>query len=186
MRPAGLPEALGLRSTNAAHRTAVEWDTADGVRHGVYIARRDSDSLAAVALGGRLFPGTHRRARFATTDTADGVELHIRSADGEVAVDVAGRVGSELPAGSVFDSVDEASRFFADGKVGLSPGRDGALQALELEAFTWAVTPLAVEHVASSVLQRTYGDAAVFDNALLMRGIAHRWHERRVALAAGS
>jgi uncharacterized protein YqjF (DUF2071 family) len=36
-RPAGLPGAFGLSSENAAHRVAVEWDTPEGIRPGVYI-----------------------------------------------------------------------------------------------------------------------------------------------------
>ncbi|MEA2492488.1 MAG: hypothetical protein QOJ29_399 [Thermoleophilaceae bacterium] len=35
---------LGLRSENASHRIAVEWDTAVGIRTGVYIPRRDTGS----------------------------------------------------------------------------------------------------------------------------------------------
>src|SRR5262245_14353375 len=64
MRPAGLPSWLGLVSENAAHRVAVEWDTPRGVRSGVYIPRRDSDSLVNVVVGGRAYPGVHHRARF--------------------------------------------------------------------------------------------------------------------------
>ncbi|MEO8095715.1 MAG: DUF2071 domain-containing protein, partial [Pseudolysinimonas sp.] len=59
LRPAGLPSAIGLRSENVAHRIAVEWDTPDGMRTGVFIPRRDSGSRVNVAVGGRLFPGPH-------------------------------------------------------------------------------------------------------------------------------
>ena len=55
MRPRHTPRWVGLRSENAAHRVAVEWDTADGPQAGVYIPRRDSDSWANVLLGGRIF-----------------------------------------------------------------------------------------------------------------------------------
>ena len=56
VRPRGLPAALGLRSENAAHRIAVEWD-ADGRSHeGVYIPRRDSDSRFNTFVDGRGFP----------------------------------------------------------------------------------------------------------------------------------
>ncbi|MGW6196941.1 hypothetical protein ACWF0M_12410 [Kribbella sp. NPDC055110] len=50
MRPAGVPRWAGLRSENAAHRMAVEWDDTDGApRTGGYIPRRDSDSWTNVA-----------------------------------------------------------------------------------------------------------------------------------------
>ncbi|WP_406291790.1 DUF2071 domain-containing protein [Embleya sp. NBC_00896] len=45
LRPDSAPFGLGLRTENAAHRIAVRWDTSDGPRSGVYIPRRDSDSV---------------------------------------------------------------------------------------------------------------------------------------------
>lgn len=65
MRPAGVPRWAGLRSENAAHRVAVEWDDAEGTHTRVYIPRRDSDSWVNIALGGRIYPGEHHRARCA-------------------------------------------------------------------------------------------------------------------------
>jgi hypothetical protein len=53
LRLKGLP-AVGLRSENAAHRIAVEWDTPDGVATGVHIPRRDTNSLANVAVHARV------------------------------------------------------------------------------------------------------------------------------------
>ena len=62
VRPRFVPSFLGLGSENAAHRIAVEWDTADGVREGVFIPRRDTSSWLNTVVGGRLFPGVHCRA----------------------------------------------------------------------------------------------------------------------------
>ena len=59
IRPAGLPAALGLRSENAAHRVAVQWDTPAGPASGVYIPRRDTSSRLTTLLGGRAFPVLH-------------------------------------------------------------------------------------------------------------------------------
>src|SRR5258708_22120133 len=45
IRPLGLPRAIGFSSENAAHRVAVQW-VADGQsREGVFIPRRDTNSL---------------------------------------------------------------------------------------------------------------------------------------------
>src|SRR5438309_5422257 len=44
LRPSGVPGVLGMRTENAAHRIAVEWDDHSGRRQGVYIPRRDTDS----------------------------------------------------------------------------------------------------------------------------------------------
>src|SRR5215212_4816029 len=43
VHPAGGP-GVGITTENAAHRIAVEWDTADGPERGVYIPRRDTSS----------------------------------------------------------------------------------------------------------------------------------------------
>src|SRR5262245_7991984 len=51
-RPAFLPAWLGFTSENAAHRAAVEWPTPDGLRAGVYIRRRDTDSRLNALVGG--------------------------------------------------------------------------------------------------------------------------------------
>src|SRR5262245_25184754 len=64
VRPRGWPAWLGVSSENAAHRAAVEWDTPDGPRQGVYIWRRDTGSRLNAWAGGRVFPGLHRRSEF--------------------------------------------------------------------------------------------------------------------------
>jgi uncharacterized protein YqjF (DUF2071 family) len=53
VRPRSVPYGFGLRSENAAHRVAVEWDGPEGPRTGVYIPRRDSGSIVNVLAGGR-------------------------------------------------------------------------------------------------------------------------------------
>lgn len=71
LRPAELPARIGLTTENAAHRIAVDWDADTGVRRGVYIPWRDTDSMITALVGGRLCPGRHDRARFAVSE-ADG------------------------------------------------------------------------------------------------------------------
>src|SRR5215831_2264421 len=86
VRPRGLPGAVGLRSENAAHRIAVEWD-ADGRTHeGVYIPRRDSDSRFNNFVGGRVFPGEHQRAVFTVSESDDYFDVALHSDDGRTRV----------------------------------------------------------------------------------------------------
>src|SRR6185436_10476802 len=107
LRHRGLP-GMGLRSENAAHRIAVEWDTPDGVACGVYIPRRDTGSRLNSWAGGRLFPGRHQHRRFELRiGVAPDVEVHVRTATG--------LTGSEL-----FRDVDQASEFFRRGSAGFS------------------------------------------------------------------
>jgi Uncharacterized conserved protein (COG2071) len=145
VRPRGLPAAFGLASENAAHRVAVEWDEDGVTRQGVYIPRRDTSSRINVAVGGRLFPGVHHRARFTVRDTAEDVAVAFASADGRTHVAVEGRVSAELPSDSIFGSLAAASAFFERSALGYSAGqRPGLHDGLELRTAAWAVAPLAV------------------------------------------
>jgi Uncharacterized conserved protein (COG2071) len=182
MRPAGLPSFAGLSSENAAHRIAVEWeDELAGLREGVFIPRRDTGSVLNRLAGGRFFPGEHHAARFAVQDDGRRLHLAMESADGLVRVRVAGEAAEGLPPGSCFGSLDEASRYFAGGSLGYSVTRDASrLDGLELRTPSWSVVPFEVSEVFSSY----FADASLFpqgavsfDHALIMRDVAHEWHQ---------
>jgi hypothetical protein len=180
IRPRHLPSFLGLSSENAAHRIAVVWNDASGLREGVFIPRRDSGSLMNQLAGGRLFPGEHHRSAFEIHEENDRIALHMRAADGQVQVDVVGRVAADLPPTSSFATLSDASAFFEPGSLGYSVTAGGSrLDGVVLETHAWSVEPLAIEHVYSSY----FADAALFptgsvtfDCGLIMRNIAHEWH----------
>ena len=180
IRPGWLPPWCGLTSENAAHRFAVVWEGPDGQpQEGVYIPRRDTNLWLNALAGGRLFPGEHHRANFAVTDDGIGIKLAARSRDGTMNVAVQARESDALPPTSCFGSLDEASAFFALGSLGYSATRGGRhLDGIRLATDHWQVRPLAVEQVTSSYFadeSRFPPGSAVFDHALLMRDIIHRW-----------
>jgi Uncharacterized conserved protein (COG2071) len=179
IRPTRFPRMLGLSSENAAHRIAVLWDDADGTHEGVYIPRRDTGSLMNHLVGGRLFPGEHQRATFVVEEVDDRIALEMRSADGQVQVEVTGRVTAELPATSIFRTVAEASAFFEPGSVGYSATAAGRrVDGVVLKTHSWSVASLAVERVSSTYFaDETIFPAGTvtFDCALIMRNIAHEW-----------
>jgi hypothetical protein len=207
LRPSWMPGWAGMRTENAAHRIAVEWDAATGPQPGVYIPRRDSDSLATVLAGGRLFPGEHHRASFDVSETARDLHVAFASADGTAHVSMDIRVAQRLEGSELFAGLQEASDFFRRGAAGLSATRDstrrgaGGYDGLDLRADRWAVEPAEVRAASSSF----FDDARLFppgsatlDCALLMRDIPATWtaiqpafpaHERRgsreAALCAG-
>jgi len=171
IRPRGFPGIVGLSSENAAHRIAVTWD--GGAREGVYIPRRDTGSLVNHLAGGRIFPGEHQRACFDVNESGDRIALRMRSADGAVRVELAGRVAPALPPTSVFATLDEASRFFEGGSLGYSTTASGhRLDGVTLRPEQWKVEPLALDRLASSFFEAL---PATFDCALIMRNIAHEW-----------
>jgi hypothetical protein len=179
LRPSGLPGWAGMRTENAAHRFAVEWDGADGRRSGVYIPRRDSDSVATVLAGGRLFPGAHSRASFDVRETERELHVAFASGDGIARVSIDVRVAQRLHGSELFADTTQASDFFRHGSEGFSATRDaGRLDGLALRAGHWAVEPAEVNAAYSSY----FGDATLFppgsatlDCALLMRDIPATW-----------
>src|SRR5262245_54097994 len=180
LRPGFLPAALGLSSENAAHRIAVEWDEGALRNEGVFIPRRDTDSLFPRLAGGRVFPGVHHPATFRIASGPDRIEAAMESRDGEVRVRLVASAVREWPGGSVFRTLEEASAFFEGGAGGWSPGRrTGELEGLALRTDFWRVEPLGVEAVepsCSSAAGRFPPAPAEPDCALLMRGIPHEWH----------
>lgn len=182
IRPRFVPIRFGIRSENAAHRIAVEWDTPEGTRGGVYIPRRDTSLRLNAWAGGRLFPGEHHLACFDVAEQDGNYRIAVRSRDGTTRITIEGHVSENLPAASVFDSLESCSKFFESGSLGFSPVRDGArLDGLELRSLSWEVEPLALEHVESSFFDdrtRFPAGSAAFDSALLMRNIEHEWHPR--------
>ena len=180
LRPWPLPAWLGMRSENAAHRIAVQWDEAGSRRTGVYIPRRDTPSRFNTLAGGRLFPGVHHHARFEVAECNDHYSVTINSDDGRVHIAVSGHVAESLPPDSVFGSLDEAADFFERGALGFSPTAEpNRLEGIELHNRNRNIVPLAIDHVESSF----YEDQSLFppgtielDSALLMRGIEHEWY----------
>jgi len=113
LRPRKIPAWLGLRSENAAHRIAVEWEQDDGTREGVFIPRRDTNSTLNKVLGGRVFPGIFDKASFVSDEAGDEIALTIRRKDGSKEAHFKGRVGHALPDTSLFDTVEQAASFFS-------------------------------------------------------------------------
>jgi|HubBroStandDraft_6_1064221.scaffolds.fasta_scaffold45118_2 hypothetical protein len=179
LRPGWVPGGLGLRSENAAHRIAVEWDGADGRHTGVYIPRRDSGSLVNVIAGGRLFPGEHHRAFFDVRETAQDLHVGFISMDGTTHVSVDVRVVRRLQGSALFSDMREASDFFRQGSAGFSAAGDRhRLDGMQLRTDRWRVEPVEAYAVRSSFFddpRRFPPGSAVLDCALLMRDIPVTW-----------
>jgi uncharacterized protein YqjF (DUF2071 family) len=182
VRPKFLPLPWGIRSENAAHRIAVEWEADGKLLQGVYIPRRDTSSRLNTWAGGTVFPGVHNHAQFAVQETPERVSVSVVSDDHSMRLHFSGVVAKELPRSSVFENLAEASQFFAEGSLGYSVTRDaGRYDGLELRCSTWQVEPLEIEGIESTF----FDDRSKFPKgslgfycALLMRNIKHEWHGR--------
>jgi len=180
IRPRSMPAMIGVNSENAAHRVAVVWEEGSIVREGVFISRRDTSSQINQFLGGRIFPGEHHLASFMVTESDSEISLAMKSADATVRVEISGRIAQSLPRASVFSSLVEASSFFEGGAVGYSVTSEaGRLDGLKLETKEWRVEPLDIEQIYSSYFSdetRFPRGKIEFDHALIMRNVAHEWH----------
>lgn len=190
LRPRGLPPFLGLTTENAAHRIAVEWEERGAIQRGVFIPRRDSDSRLTWLLGGRVFPGVHHYARFFVDEADDVIQVGFRSQDGTAEVEVRAAIEPMLSNSRLFADVAAASRFFEEGAVGLSPGRDSSrLEAVRLTTHAWQVEPCRVISSRSSFFDdpvRFPAGSATIDSALVMRKVPVIWDALPEALTGTS
>ena len=179
VRPAGIPRAWGAGSENAAHRIAVEWDTADGPVTGVYIPRRDTSSRLGVVLGGRVFPGWQHPARFRVDEGDDHFRIEVSSRDGKVDLAVVARRADVVMAGSVFGRVEEASAFFRGAPLGYAATpTEGVFDGVALKAEGWNIQPLHLDEARSSLFDDPAHFApgqAVPDSAFLMADVDTTW-----------
>ena len=181
IRPKMFPQIVGMTSENAAHRIAVLWEDEKGeTREGVFIPRRDTDSQISQMLGGKIFPGEHHQASFDVSEVDEEINYSMRSSDGDVAINLVGKISGSLPSTSIFPTLADASAFFESGSLGYSAtGDPNRLDGIKLETEEWKVAPLEVKEVYSSYFadeSKFPKGSALFDHALLMRDIKHEWH----------
>jgi hypothetical protein len=136
IRPASLPAGVGTRLRAAAHRVSVEWEDEVGATTvGVYVPVRHTDSRAARVLGGRWFPGVHRRAAIELTD--DGRCLRWSVEPGDRATDYGVSVSASITSTSTSTSASARREPIAgaclSATMGLSPDHHGALEAARME-----------------------------------------------------
>jgi Uncharacterized conserved protein (COG2071) len=183
LRPEGLPAQVGISSENVAHRVAVRYPLNGEMRPGVFIWRRETNQKLVQMFGGRLFPGVHHGARFFTQEDENGIQMDVKSDDGETDVSFSARTGLDWQATSVFKSFQEASGFFERGGCGFSCPLSGeTVEGMELRTSQWSLSPLEVELKRTAFFSnpsRFPADSIEFDCGLLMRAIPHEWHEIR-------
>lgn len=178
VRPPGLPAALGVTTENAAHRIAATWNTPDGPATGVYIPRRDTSSRLTTVLGGRAFPGWHHRATFDVDERDGRYDVKFTSAGVDVAV--VAHETDRVMTGSVFADIEEASAFFRCAPLGYAATPTaGVFDGVALTTDGWAITPLQLDEVRSSVLD----PLGVPDSAFLMAGIGTTWRAQPALVA---
>jgi hypothetical protein len=177
IRPKGFPSLVSLSSENGAHRIAVEWTENGVTKEGVFIPRRDTSSVFNSFVGGRLFPGRHFLADFKVIEKNAHYHIEFLSSD-NTSIEIKAEETDQFNPESVFQTLENASRFFEGGAIGYSPGRKN-FEGLRLQTNHWKVQPLTVHKVHSSFFEDESvfpRNSVQFDNALLMTHIEHEWH----------
>ena len=151
--------------------------TVDGeIKEGVYIPRRDTSSFINTLAGGRIFPGRHFAAKFDVKEENGHYHVAFKSSDGTT-ISIDGDKTEKLNPHSIFQTLENASKFFEGGAVGYTPN-GSKYDGLKLQIFNWKVEPLNVTAVQSSFFENEelFPKGSVqFDNALLMTQIKHEW-----------
>ncbi|WP_312356799.1 DUF2071 domain-containing protein [Empedobacter sp.] len=176
IKPKGLPDFVGVNSENAAHRIAVEWEENGVTKEGVYIPMRDTSLKLNTLVGGRVFPGKHYFAKFNVIEENDNYHLDFTSSD-DTRIEIDAKKSVEFNSNSIFETLNEVSKFFENGSVGYSPNGNN-FEGLKLETYNWGVEPLEVLHVKSSFFENEtifLKGSVQFDNAILMTNIEHEW-----------
>jgi hypothetical protein len=176
IRPKGLPKQIGISSENGAHRIAVEWLENGELKEGVYIPRRDTSSKLNSLAGGTIFPGVHHLAEFSVKESDGNYKVTFIS-DDETSLSIEAKETKEWNRESVFENIECVSKFFKNGSVGYSPGKN-EFDGLELKAYNWKVSLLEVKSIQSSFFENEHifpKGSVKFDNALLMTDIEHEW-----------
>ena len=126
-------------------------------------------------------------------DDGHDVAITCRAADGIGDLSIVGHEGDAMPATSVFRSVASASAFFERG----SDGYSGPAFGISSTGCGWKPKVVRAPIRAHSVSSAFFDDrgrfpsgSVAFDNALVMRDVAHAWRalpslERRRGLIHG-
>ena len=176
IRLARLPAVFGRPLRAAAHRISVEWeDDVGATAVGVYVPLRLTDSRAAIALGGRVFPGVHRRASIELAQGDGHIEWSVDAgaAPGaySVSVEASPRDDAQSPCEPIGGTCLNA-------EIGLSPGHDGVLEAARMMTHHRAAHPVDISRLDSAFLASFTSATAA--PSYLMRDVDVTWTRERV------
>jgi hypothetical protein len=178
LRPNYFPSTVGITTENVAHRFAVEWDDDAGTQVGVFIPRRDTNSRVTALAGDRIFPGSHRLARFQVEERGSEFHIEVRSHDTSLDLSVSAHESADIE-GELFGSLGQAIEFFRRGSLGYSPsGSSDCLTGVRLQSESWDARPVTIDDMRSSLFDNTAifpkGSCAL-DFGLVMRNFRARW-----------
>ncbi len=179
MRPKNFPSFVGVSSENAGHRFAVEWKNDKGRHTGVFIPRRDTNSLFNHWAGGKIFPGVYQNASFLVNEEGNYYQFLMKSKDEKVNLSFSGQISTEFPKTSCFFSLEEVTNFMKEDSLGYSAtNNENYYDGITLHTLNWNIKSFIVDKVVSSYFmdESIFPKGSVtFDHAFIMRNIEHEW-----------
>jgi Uncharacterized conserved protein (COG2071) len=179
LRPAFLPEALGLDLFLAGYRIFVRSAAQPSLR-GLYILRSDTDRRSMVIFGNALTGYRYRLADASCRLTGDRLQIEIHPGV-DVVADLADG-SAPLPEGSPFADQREARRFAGPLPYTFHEQETGSLVAVRGTRSGWDPNPVAV-----SVRELTFFTSGPFAdadarlaNAFYVGGVDYRWERGRL------
>lgn len=183
IRPGSLPARVGARLRAAAHRISVEWeDEAGATTVGVYVPVRHTDSRAARALGGRWFPGVHRKASIELTDDGRCLRWSVEPADG--ATEYAISASASIASTSTSTRCEPIGGTCLSAEIGLSPDHHATLEAARMEPAHRRALQVEIDDLDSAFLGRFA--TAQRAPSYLMRDVEVTWTNVRASRLAAT
>ena len=153
-----------------AHRISVDIGPESSPQRSVYVPCRHTDSRPTVAVGGRLFPGVHRRAAISLEETPELLSWSVSSVDADEDFNIAVTVDiANAP-----DAQTEVAEIVIGTVLGVSPGhRDGSIEGADMCPATTEAKAVQLRSLDSPFLQGfTTAEPA---ETLLMTDVGVTW-----------
>lgn len=180
IRPARLPEAVGISYWHVAYRLYVRLPVTGGAPiEGLFFVRSDCDN-PLMTLAGNLLTDFHfHTSGIDVEERGETVAIAVRSPDAPAEARLRRTTPDQLPAGSPFGSVAEAAAALKYRPFGISvdPARRLAnVVRIGRDERAWRSHPVEVEHA----LWAFFADKPVeFELAYEVEPIPYRWHRGR-------
>lgn len=189
MRPAGMPEAVGITYHHVAYRLYVTADTADGPMPGLFFVHSQADNALVSWAGNIATDFRFHRAEIAVD--CDGAELmaaggSISNTAGDAFV-LRGRCEENppVPQSNLFSDSAEALQFFKYQPLGLSVGSNGNLKIAEVlrDEAAWGEHQFQVHESRWQLLKNLGITGTRLELASWVEPIEYRWRlGRQVSL----
>ncbi|MDP5170606.1 MAG: DUF2071 domain-containing protein [Bacteroidia bacterium] len=191
MRDLECETTMGLPSPPSEHvlyRIAVSWQQGARTHHGMYILRHEVNAKLPIQQRRRgLFPVAGRPVRWIRRPWAGSFEWTIKTKN-RLRLKVGGKFSKKFPGESVFESLDNASDFFARERSVVAPRYQKSIfTSTHFLPLHWSIKPLHIHTLQTdfSQLENLFPKGMIFfDSGLIWPQMPCRWQKGHEILAS--